>query len=106
MHGAEQRLEKLKEKERKRLERLEAQPDLDLFSRTSMEPWAEGWGGWDDRTEEQLEEDAERSISLLGSEMDGVLFADEIPVPERSKKRRERRRKVQRKVVVKPRRKR
>lgn len=102
MYGAEQKLADKERKERARLAAISRQPSLD-FSRSYMDVWTSE--GFDDRTEEELDEAAERSISLLGAEMDDVLFdLDEAPLP--SKKSRRHRRKTQpivgRKVIVKP----
>jgi hypothetical protein len=112
MYGAEGKLADKERKERARLAALNAQPTLG-FGRSYREPWVEGWGGWDDRSDEELDVAAERSISLLGSEMDDVLFTDtdEIPLPEKPKGRRGRRRRktepvAKRKGIVKPPRKR
>lgn len=103
MYGAEQKLADKERKERYRREAFSRQPSLD-FSRSYMDPWLSA--GFDDRTDEELDEAAEQSISLLGSEMDEVLFADldETPLPEKPRRRKRRKtdRIVGRKVIVKP----
>lgn len=98
MSDAESRLER---KRKKKLAKTK-QSSFDGFGRSYMDPWL-----YDDttpvdlRSNEELDRDAERSISLLGPEFDSVLFTDETPILEPAKKPRRRRRKTGRVVTRK-----
>ena len=100
MHDAERRLERKREKEAAK----KSQTSFGSFSRAAsyMDPWLDEVTPVEDpRSDAELDEAAIRSISLLGPEMDDVLFMEETPLPDPPKKRSRRRRKTKRVVAGK-----